>query len=313
AAGRGVRPDGSRQHGAGHRRAVRRRGAGHHRPVPLRLRRRSQRARRLEPGRAVRARRALGRGRAARGAARALPVRCRSRRDGRGDDERRRAVAERTVVSTELTLAELASAEERDLGSSPWVKIEQERVNRFADATDDHQWIHVDLEAAKSGPFGGTIAHGYLSLSLLPALLANLLRVPDAQMGVNYGIDRVRFTSPVPVGSEVRVNARLLSSEPKGDGILYKVGVQIEIKGQEKPAMVGEVLYLALGQPAATEKEEHVSEGAAAGPSLDEIFQGVQSRFEADKASGVAATVQWLIKDGDAEQPYALTIKGGQF
>jgi len=216
-------------------------------------------------------------------------------------------------VSTELTLAELASAEERDLGSSPWVKIEQERVNRFADATDDHQWIHVDLEAAKSGPFGGTIAHGYLSLSLLPALLANLLRVPDAQMGVNYGIDRVRFTSPVPVGSEVRVNARLLSSEPKGDGILYKVGVQIEIKGQEKPAMVGEVLYLALGQPAATEKEEHVSEGAAAGPSLDEIFQGMQSRFQADKASGVAATVQWLIKDGDAEQPYALTIKGGQF
>jgi acyl dehydratase/putative sterol carrier protein len=215
---------------------------------------------------------------------------------------------------TELTLAELASAEERDLGSSPWVKIEQERVNTFADATDDHQWIHVDLEAAKAGPFGGTIAHGYLSLSLLPALLANLIRVPDAKMGVNYGIDRVRFTSPVPVGSEVRVNARLLSSEPKGDGILYKVGVQIEIKGQDKPAMVGEVLYLALGQPAATEKEEEqVSEGAAAGPSLDEIFQGMQSRFQADKASGVDATVQWLIKDGDAEQPYSLTIKDGQF
>jgi acyl dehydratase/putative sterol carrier protein len=215
-------------------------------------------------------------------------------------------------VSTELTLAELASSKERDLGSSPWVKIEQEQVNQFADATGDHQWIHVDLEAAKAGPFGGTIAHGYLSLALLPALLGNLIRVPDAQMGVNYGIDRVRFTSPVPVGSEVRANARLISSEPKGDGILYKVGVQIEIKGQEKPAMVGEVLYLALGQPAPTEKEESVSEGAEAGPSLDEIFQGMQSAFQSDKASGVDATIQWLIKDGDEEQPYALTIKDGQ-
>ncbi len=218
-------------------------------------------------------------------------------------------------MSTELTLAELASSAERDLGSSPWVKIEQEQVNKFADATGDHQWIHVDLEAAKAGPFGGTIAHGYLSLALLPALLANLIRVPDAQMGVNYGIDRVRFTSPVPVGSEVRANARLLSAEPKGDGILYKVGVQIEIKGQEKPAMVGEVLYLALGQPAPAEtaKEETVSEGADAGPSLDEIFQGMQNEFQADKASGVDATIQWLIKDGDQEVPYATTIKDGQF
>jgi acyl dehydratase/putative sterol carrier protein len=214
-------------------------------------------------------------------------------------------------VTTELTLSELAATDERDLGSSPWVKIEQERVDQFAEATGDHQWIHVDLEAAKAGPFGGTIAHGYLSLALLPALLTNLIRVPDAQMGVNYGIDRVRFTSPVPVGSEVRVNARLLSSEPKGDGILYKVGVQIEIKGQEKPAMVGEVLYLALGQPAPTEKEETVSEGA--GPGLDEIFQGMQAEFQPDRASGVDATIQWLIKDGDAEVPYATTIKDGQF
>jgi acyl dehydratase/putative sterol carrier protein len=216
------------------------------------------------------------------------------------------------VTATELTLAELASSEERDLGSSPWVKIEQERVNRFADATDDHQWIHVDLEAAKAGPFGGTIAHGYLSLSLLPALLANLIRVPDAQMGVNYGIDRVRFTSPVPVGSEVRVNARLLSSEPKGDGILYKVGVQIEIKGREKPAVVGEVLFLAVGRPpetSETDKEANVSDG----PELDEIFRNMQEHFQPDRASGVDATVQWLIKDGDQEQPYAVTIKDGTF
>ena len=123
----------------------------------------------------------------------------------------------------------------------------------------------------------------------------------------------MRFTSPVPVGSEVRVNARLLSSEPKGDGILYKVGVQIEIKGQEKPAMVGEVLYLALGQPAApadTDKEANVSEGG--GPGLDEIFQRMQAEFQPDKASGVDASIQWLIKDGDAEAPYAVTIKDGQ-
>jgi acyl dehydratase/putative sterol carrier protein len=212
-------------------------------------------------------------------------------------------------MTTELTLKELAGSGELDLGTSPWVKIEQQQVNQFADATGDHQWIHVDLEAAKAGPFGRTIAHGYLSLSLLPALLGDLIRVPDAQMGVNYGIDRVRFTSPVPVGSEVRAHARLLSTEAKGDGILYKVGVQIEIKGQEKPAMVGEVLYLALGQPAATDEEESVSEGA--GPGLDEIFDGMQSSFQPDRASGVEATIQWLIKDGDEEQPYAVTIKDG--
>lgn len=213
-------------------------------------------------------------------------------------------------MTTELTLAELAASEERDLGSSPWVKIEQARVNRFADATGDHQWIHVDPEAAKAGPFGGTIAHGYLSLSLLPVLLGDVIRVPDAHMGVNYGIDRLRFTSPVPVGSEVRANARLLSSEPKGDGILYKVGVEIEIKGQEKPAMVGEVLFLAVGRPpetAETDKEANVSEG----PELDEIFQGMQERFQPDRASGVDARIQWLIKDGDEEQPYAVTIRDG--
>jgi acyl dehydratase/putative sterol carrier protein len=217
-------------------------------------------------------------------------------------------------MATELTLQELVSTEERDLGASPWVKIEQERVNQFADATGDHQWIHVDPEAAKAGPFGGTIAHGYLSLSLLPWLLGDLIRVPDAQMGVNYGIERLRFTSPVPVGSEVRLTARLLSSEPKGDGILYKVGVTIEIKGQEKPAMVGEVLYLALGSPPAvaeaeTDKEATVTDG----PGLDQIFQGMEERFQPDRASGVDARIQWLIKEGDAEQPYAITIKDGAF
>jgi acyl dehydratase/putative sterol carrier protein len=215
-------------------------------------------------------------------------------------------------MTTELTLEELAGSKERDLGTSPWVKVEQRHIDLFADATGDHQWIHVDPEAAKAGPFGGTIAHGYLSLSLLPALLSNVIHVRDAQMGVNYGIDRVRFTAPVPSGSEVRAHAKLVSAEPKGDGILYKVGVQIEIKGQEKPALVGEVLYLALGRGPAQEpanEEAKVTDG----PELDQIFQGMQERFQPDKASGVDATVQWLIADGGEEKPYALTIKDGGF
>jgi len=215
-------------------------------------------------------------------------------------------------MTTELTLEELAGSKELDLGVSPWVKVEQRHIDLFADATGDHQWIHVDPEAAKAGPFGGTIAHGYLSLSLLPALLSNVIHVRDAQMGVNYGIDRVRFTAPVPSGSEVRAHAKLVSAEPKGDGILYKVGVQIEVKGQEKPAMVGEVLYLALGRPPETEtanEEAKVTDG----PELDQIFQGMQEHFQPDKASGVDATVQWLIADGGEEKPYALTIKDAAF
>ena len=119
-----------------------------------------------------------------------------------------------TVATTVDGFHELAG---KQIGYSEWQTITQEQVDRFADATGDHQWIHVDPEAAKAGPFGGTIAHGYLSLSLLPALLSQVLRVQDAQMGVNYGIDRVRFTSPVPSGSEVRAHAKLLSAEPKGE------------------------------------------------------------------------------------------------
>jgi acyl dehydratase len=146
-------------------------------------------------------------------------------------------------VTTELTIDELEHAGERDLGTSSWVRIEQRAINLFAEATGDHQWIHVDPEAAAKGPFGTTIAHGYLTLSLLPALLSEVLRVTDARMGVNYGIERVRFTAPVPSGSEVRLGARLVSAERRGEGVLYHVGVEIEIRGGEKPALVGEVVY----------------------------------------------------------------------
>jgi acyl dehydratase/putative sterol carrier protein len=211
-----------------------------------------------------------------------------------------------------ITLSELVGSGERDFGASKWVTVDQRQIDLFAEATGDHQWIHVDPEAAKAGPFGGTIAHGYLSLSLLPVLLSDVINVSDQRMGVNYGIDRVRFTSPVPSGSEVRAHARLLSAEPKGDGILYKVGVEIEIKGQEKPAMVGEVLFLAFGGPtdgAETDKEAAVTDGQG----LDEIFQGMQQSFQPDRATGVDAKIQWLIKDGDEEKPYAVTIKDGAF
>jgi acyl dehydratase len=147
-------------------------------------------------------------------------------------------------MTTKLTLAELEGAEERDLGTSDWETITQEQVNGFAEATKDHQWIHVDPDLAKQGPFGTTVAHGYLSLALLPYFMSQVLNVTDARMGINYGTEKVRFTAPVPVGSEVRLKARLLSSERRGEGVLYRVGVEIEIRGAEKPAVVGEVVYL---------------------------------------------------------------------
>jgi acyl dehydratase len=147
-------------------------------------------------------------------------------------------------MTTKLTVEELEGTQERDLGTSDWHPIEQGSIDQFAEATGDHQWIHVDPEAAAAGPFGGTIAHGYLSLSMLPMLMAEVLSVEGARMGVNYGIDRVRFTAPVPTGSEARLHAKLLSAERRGEGVLYRVGVQVEIRGSEKPALVGEVLFL---------------------------------------------------------------------
>jgi acyl dehydratase len=146
-------------------------------------------------------------------------------------------------MATTLTPADLQSGE-RELGTSDWHTIEQRHIDLFAEATGDHQWIHVDHDMAAQGPFGTTIAHGYLSLSMLPMLLSEVMSVEGARMGINYGIDRVRFTAPVPAGSDVRLHAKLLSGEPRGDGVLYKVGVQIEIRGVEKPALVGEILYL---------------------------------------------------------------------
>jgi acyl dehydratase len=150
-------------------------------------------------------------------------------------------------MTTTLTLAELAESQDRDLGVSSWHTITQEQIDMFAEATGDHQWIHVDPERAKDGPFGTTIAHGLLTLSLLPQFTFELLSISDSAMGVNYGLDRVRFTSPVPVGSRVRAKGKLVSSEPKGGGLLNRVAIEVEIEGQEKPAMIGESLFLAYG------------------------------------------------------------------
>ncbi|HET8651139.1 MAG TPA: MaoC family dehydratase [Gaiellaceae bacterium] len=147
-------------------------------------------------------------------------------------------------MTTKLTLAELQAAEEIDLGTSDWETIDQQRIDLFAEATNDHQWIHVDPERAAQGPFGGTVAHGYLSLSLLPYFVSQVLNVTDVRMGINYGTEKVRFTAPVPVGSQVRLKATLIGSERRGEGVLYRLGVEIEIRDADRPAMVGEVLYL---------------------------------------------------------------------
>lgn len=147
-----------------------------------------------------------------------------------------------------VTVAELGALGETDLGVSPWLTIEQPRVDVFADATNDHQWIHVDAQRAADGPFGQTIAHGYLTLSLLPYLLDQLLTITDQVRGANYGIDRARFTNPVRVGSRVRMQGRLLTVTPRADGgSQFKVRVEIEIEGEERPALVGEFLYLTYG------------------------------------------------------------------
>jgi acyl dehydratase len=147
-------------------------------------------------------------------------------------------------VTTELTRAELESARDLELEPSEWVTIEQRAIDLFAEATGDHQWIHVDHERAAQGPFGTTVAHGYLSLSLLPWLLGTMLSVSDARMGINYGIEKVRFTAPVPSGSRVRLKGTIRSAERRGEGVLYRVAVEVEIEDAEKPALVGEVVYL---------------------------------------------------------------------
>ena len=129
------------------------------------------------------------------------------------------------------------------LGYSPYVEITQEQVNLFADATGDHQWIHIDVERAKAGPFGDPIAHGYLTLSLGPSLYSQIVEISGFSMGVNYGTNRVRFPSPVPVGSRLRLGARLLSVDDIAGGVQASVEFTFEVEGASKPSCVAEVVF----------------------------------------------------------------------
>jgi acyl dehydratase len=140
-------------------------------------------------------------------------------------------------------LEELKSLVGEHLGYSDYIEITQERVNAFADATGDHQWIHVDVEKAKAGPFGGPIAHGYLTLSLGPMLSPQVYRIDGFKMGVNYGAEKIRFPSPVPVGSKLRLGVKLLDVEEVAGGIQTKLEFAFEVEGASKPSCVAEVLF----------------------------------------------------------------------
>ena len=141
------------------------------------------------------------------------------------------------------SIEELSALVGTHLGYSEYRTITQEQVNLFADATGDHQWIHVDPARAASGPFGHTIAHGYLTLSLIPVLLGGVIKVDGVSMGVNYGTNKVRFTSPVPVGAQVRAGATLASVEPVSGGVQVALDVTVEQRDAQKPSCVAQVLY----------------------------------------------------------------------
>ncbi len=144
--------------------------------------------------------------------------------------------------------AELPNLAGQEVGVSDWLLIDQDRVNMFADATGDHQWIHIDVERAKAVPFlGGTIAHGYLTLSLVPFLAAGLLNVSGVTHGINYGSDKVRFLQMVHVGKRVRLRQKLISAEPKSGGWLLRNEMTMELEGSDKPAMIAETLSLIFG------------------------------------------------------------------
>ena len=128
------------------------------------------------------------------------------------------------------------------LGPTDWVEVDQARINAFAAATGDHQWIHVDPERAAAGPFGTTIAHGYLTLALLPAFLERVFE-PEASLTVNYGLNRVRFTAPVPVGSRLRARFEVLSSDEVSGGVQLVVAATVEREGGDRPACVAEAVY----------------------------------------------------------------------
>lgn len=145
----------------------------------------------------------------------------------------------RTIAS----LADLPALVGQEVATSDWITVTQEQVNLFAQATGDHQWIHVDVEKAKAGPFGGPIAHGFLTLSLLPKFFESAIAIGGTRMGVNYGLNKVRFTAPVPVGSRLRARLTLLGCESiENDGVQMTWKVSVEREGSDKPVCVAESL-----------------------------------------------------------------------
>jgi acyl dehydratase len=141
---------------------------------------------------------------------------------------------------------DLAQHVGRELGPSEWMTVDQAMIDKFADATGDHQWIHVDVERAKKEmPGGKTIAHGFLTLSLVPRMAASLIQITKRSRGINYGSNKVRFTSPVPAGSRIRLRQRIVAvDDVEGNGVRVTTAVTVEVEGQERPALVAEIMGL---------------------------------------------------------------------
>jgi acyl dehydratase len=152
-----------------------------------------------------------------------------------------------TTTNPPIEFSELPQWVGKHLGFTDWQEMTQERVNLFADATDDHQFIHVDVERAKATPFGGTIAHGYLTLSLMAPLMGELLKVSGVAMGINYGLDRVRFPAPVPVGAQFRGGGEIVEVTEVPGGFQVKSKCTVEVQGSDKPACVAETLVRLYG------------------------------------------------------------------
>jgi acyl dehydratase len=151
------------------------------------------------------------------------------------------------VVKKFSGLDEFVAAQGAELGPTDWLEVTQDRVNLFADATDDHQWIHIDPERAANGPFGGTIAHGLLTLSLLPYFTHHLYTVDNVAMAINYGYNKVRFITPVRVGSKIRARAQIAKVDQLDGAVQATVTVTVEIEGSDKPAAVAESIVRFIG------------------------------------------------------------------
>lgn len=143
----------------------------------------------------------------------------------------------------ELTLAQVRDAQDLDLGTSEWFTVDQSLINKFSELTTDDQWIHVDEERAAAGPFGATIAHGYLIASLISQFMDELLVITDRSLTVNYGIDHLRFTGPVRAGSRIRAHMSIAGAREKGDGLVTNLDLRIEGEGVEKPVLVGTAVF----------------------------------------------------------------------